>query len=127
VVNILKLHTFSEWNEDNRTIQLTDWETDEVLFKKEVSKIKKGWVVIDVGSEYGYYAIKAGLLVGSDGKVLAIEAHPETYKLLKMNIGLHKLVDRIIPVCKAVGKETGKVKLYETISPGSASIIPRQT
>ena len=57
---MVKLHNFGEWNDKKRTVQLSEWETDEVFFKKELLKIKKGWTVIDVGSEYGYYAIRAG-------------------------------------------------------------------
>lgn len=123
----LKLYNFKEWSAKGRAVQLTDWDTDEVIFKKEFAKIKSDWVVVDVGSEYGFYAIMAGKLVGSEGKVLAIEAHPETYRLLEMNIRLHGLVDRVIPICRAVGKDTGKVKLYETFSPGSTSIVPRRS
>lgn len=123
----MKLYNFSEWKRDKHTIQLTEWETNEVFFKKEFSRIEKGWVVIDVGSEYGYYAIKAGLIVGDEGKVLAIEAHPKNCSLLKKNIRLYNLANRVIPICKAVGKEKGMAKLHETISPGSTSIIPRQS
>lgn len=123
----MKIYNFGEWNTDKRTIQLTEWDTDEVIFKKEFAKIKKDWTVVDVGSEFGYYAIRAGLSVGSEGKVFAIEVHPETYKLLEMNVRLHKLDDRIVPICRAVGRKTGMVRLYETISPGSTSIIPRQS
>ena len=123
----MKLYNFGKWNKEKHAIQLTEWETDEILFKKQFERIKKGWIVIDVGSEFGYYAIKAGRLVGSEGKVLAIEPFPETYQLLKMNIRLHKFVDHIVPICKAVGKQTGKAKLYETISPGGTSIVPRRS
>jgi len=119
----VKLYHFSEWNKKNRTIELTEWKTDEVFFEKEFSKIRKGWTVVDVGSEFGYYAIKAGLLVGDGGKVLAIEAHPEIYHVLKLNIKLYGL-NNIIPVCKAVGNKTGKIKLYEKTDPGGTSIIP---
>lgn len=76
--------------------------------KKEFAKIRGSWIIMDVGSEFGYYAIKAGNLVGSESKVLAIEMHPETYKLLKMNIQLHGLFDRVIPICKvavAIGNQ----------------------
>ena len=123
----MKLHNFSEWKKDKCSVQLTEWETDEIFFKKEFSRIEKGWVVIDVGSEYGYYAIKAGTIVGNEGKVLAIEAHPKTCSLLKKNISLHNLTNRVFPICKAVGKEKGTAKLYETISPGSTSIISPQS
>ena len=119
----MKLYNFREWDATKRAIQLSEWNTDEMIFKREFAKIKSGYVVLDVGSEYGFYAIMAGQLVGSEGKVLAIEAHPETYKLCVMNIKLHGLFDRIIPICKAAGRSTGKLKLYETISPGGSSIV----
>ena len=121
----MKLYHFSGWNKKNRTIELTEWKTDEVFFEREFSKIKKGWTVVDVGSEFGYYAIKAGLLVGDSGKVLAIEVHPETYRVLKMNIELYRL-NNVVAVCEAVGNKTGKVKLYEATDPGGTSVIPRR-
>jgi FkbM family methyltransferase len=124
---ILKLWTFGKWNKGKHVAQLTEWETDEVIFRKEISKVKEGWIVLDVGSEFGYYAIKAGLLVGNKGKVLAIEPHPETSKLLRMNIKLYELGNHVFVVQKAVSKEAGKAKLYETVSPGSTSILPRQS
>lgn len=121
----MKLYHFSGFNKKNRTLQLADWETDEVIFKKECSKIHKGWTVVDVGSEFGYYAIKAALLVGNEGKVLAIDAHPIMYQVLKMNIELYELTDRIIPVCKAAGKEKGEAILHQAITPGGASVVSR--
>lgn len=118
----MKLYCFREWNSKNPAIELTEWDTNEVLFKEEFSDIKKGWTVVDVGSEFGYYAIRAGLLVGNSGKVLAIEPHPQTYRVLKMNIRLYEL-DNVIPVCKAVGKMTGEVVLHETTDPGGTTIV----
>jgi FkbM family methyltransferase len=119
----MRLYCFSESNEKNRIIKLAEWETDEVIFKKEFQKIQKGWTVVDVGSEFGYYAIKAAFLVGNGGKVLAIEANPKTYQVLKMNIKLYELTNRIIPVCKAAGKESGKATLCEAASVGGSSIV----
>jgi FkbM family methyltransferase len=100
-----------------------DWETDETLFKQEISKIKKGWVVVDVGSEYGYYAIKAAQLVGRRGKVIAIEPHPMNYNVLKKNIFYYKL-DNIIPVPKAAGARKEIRRLYEAYDFGGTSILP---
>jgi len=92
----MRLYCFNESNEKNHTIELAEWETDEVIFKKELSEVQKGWTVVDVGSEFGYYAIKAAQLVGNEGRVLAIEANPKTYQVLKMNIDLYELENRII-------------------------------
>jgi FkbM family methyltransferase len=122
---MLKLYNFGEMTGYESIVQFSDWETDEVLFKKELLKVKRGWTIIDVGSEYGYYAIKAGQLVGNEGTVMAIEPHPETFGLLEMNVRLHNLDRRIILVRKAVGNKTGRVKLHETISPGGSSLLSR--
>lgn len=122
----MRLYHFSgTFNEKKSNIQLAEWETDEVIFKKEFSKIKRGWKVVDVGSQYGYYAIKAAFLVGNEGKVLAIEAHPKVCRVLRMNVELYGLTDLVIPICKAAGKERGKVQLCESTSPGGASIVSR--
>jgi len=119
----MKLYGFVEWEKQKRSIELTEVESDEVLFKKEFSDIEKGWTVIDVGAEVGYYTIMAGRLVGSSGQVLSIEPHPETHHVLKMNIELCRL-NNVITVCKAVGNKTGKVKLYEGMGPGATTVVP---
>lgn len=118
----MKLYDFRDWSKKNRAVELTELESNETLFKEEFSKIKKGWTVVDVGARVGYYTIKAGLLVGSEGKVLAIEPHPQIFQVLRMNIELYKL-DNIIPVCKSVGDETRMVKLFESYDSGGTSII----
>lgn len=33
----MKLYCFREWNKKNHDIELTEWETDEVLFKEELN------------------------------------------------------------------------------------------
>lgn len=119
--NLMKLYDFVDWNTRNRNIRLTEFENDEVLFKEEFSKIEKGWTVIDVGARVGYYTIKGGLLVGDRGKVLAIEPHPQTYSVLKMNIELWGLKN-VVPICKALGSKRGIVKLYEGADSGATSV-----
>lgn len=118
----MKLYDFVEWEKRKRNVRLTEVESDEALFKKEFSKVKKGWTVVDVGARVGYYTIKAGRLVGKSGKVLSIEPHPETYRVLKKNIELHRL-NNVIPVCKAVGNKIGEVKLYEGMGSGATTVV----
>jgi len=52
---------------------------------------EKGDVVVDVGSHLGKYAIEAAMLVGSKGIVVAIEAIPANFSMLKKNIELNRL------------------------------------
>lgn len=118
----LKLYDFRDWSRNADSVKLTELDSGEVLFQKEFLRIEKGWNVIDVGARVGYYTIQAGLRVGSEGKVLAIEAHPRIYRVLKMNIRLYKLAN-VIPVCKAVGNETRMVRLFESYDSGGTSVI----
>jgi predicted RNA methylase len=64
---------------------------------------KKGDIVIDVGAHMGRYTIIASKRVGENGKVVAIEAHPGNYEMLKRNIKLNKLTN-IIPLNFAVAR-----------------------
>lgn len=48
--------------------------------------LKPGGGYIDVGSHFGYFALLASKLVGLDGRVLAIEAMPSTFKHLSHNV-----------------------------------------
>ncbi len=48
--------------------------------------IGDGAVVIDVGSHYGLFALKAAVKVGKAGRVLAVEPNPETLTLLRVNV-----------------------------------------
>lgn len=119
----MKLYDFEAWDKHHRSVGLRDLESDEVFFKQKFQEIQKGWIVVDVGARIGYYTINAGLLVGSNGKVLSFEPHPETFRVLKMNVALYKL-ENVIPVCKALGSKTGKVKLYEGLDSGATSVMP---
>src|SRR5215218_6543708 len=53
----------------------------------------EGNVVIDVGAHVGRYTILGSKLVGRSGKVIAIEAHPGNFQLLKRNLQLNKSSD----------------------------------
>lgn len=45
----MKLYNFK--NRDKREVQLTEWDTDEMIFKRVLDQIKKDQVFIDVGAE----------------------------------------------------------------------------
>jgi FkbM family methyltransferase len=73
----------------------------------------EGDIVVDVGAHIGKYTIIASKMVGSQGKVIAIEAHPANYDLLKQNIELNKL-NNVIALNYAVHSKETMVKLYES-------------
>lgn len=51
--------------------------------------LEAGQVFIDVGSNIGYYSLLASKLVGKTGRVIAIEALPETFQRLRANLDLN--------------------------------------
>jgi FkbM family methyltransferase len=51
-----------------------------------VNTLHGGDVVVDVGANIGYFSMLASKLVGPSGKVIAIEAAPETFALLRANL-----------------------------------------
>jgi len=56
-----------------------------------VDNLKRGDVFVDVGANIGYYTILASRLVGTGGRVFAVEPVPQTVKVLKFNIKLNGL------------------------------------
>ena len=58
------------------------------LFKKI---IKRGDTVLDIGAHIGKYTMQAAKLVGNNGKVVAIEADPKTFKALSEELRLMNL------------------------------------
>jgi FkbM family methyltransferase len=73
---------------------------------------KEGDTVVDIGAHIGRYTITSSKQVGNTGKVVAIEADPENFQLLKRNIDLNKLTN-VMPLNYAVFSERTKIKLYE--------------
>ena len=72
---------------------------------------KEGDIVVDIGAHMGRYTIISSKRVGANGKVVAIEAHPGNFEMLKSNIKLNQLTN-VIPLNYAVHSKETKVKLY---------------
>ena len=72
---------------------------------------KQGDIVIDIGAHMGRYTIISSKRVGTEGKVVAIEAHPGNFEMLNRNIKLNQLTN-VIPLNYAVYSKETKIKLY---------------
>jgi FkbM family methyltransferase len=72
---------------------------------------KQGDIVVDIGANIGRYTIIASKRVGTNGKVIAIEAHPGNFERLNRNIKLNQLTN-VIPLNYAAYSKETKVKLY---------------
>lgn len=74
--------------------------------------LKEGSVALDIGANIGYYALLESRLVGSTGKVYALEPVLNNFRLLNKNIELNGL-GNISVYNMAVGdKDNEKVEIY---------------
>jgi FkbM family methyltransferase len=92
--------------------RLEDFNPDREEDIVKLFRPKEGDIVVDVGAHIGKYTIIASKMVGSKGKVIAIEAHPANYDILKRNIVINKL-SNVIALNYAVHSTEMLVKLYE--------------
>ena len=85
----------------------------EISYPNLMNKITKGDTVIDAGANIGIFTVISSILVGNNGRVIAIEPDPENLIGLKKNIELNKLKNVVI-INKALYKESDKkIKFYQ--------------
>src|SRR5881296_3836076 len=73
-----------------RQIRRQTFETAEPEFKLLSSIVSPGDWVIDVGANIGHYTKQFSELVGSEGRIFALEPVPDTFALLAANASLFK-------------------------------------
>ena len=70
-------------------------EVDHKILLEEITK--PGMTVLDIGANIGYYALMELDLIGSSGKLIAVEPSPKNIEIFKKNIELNNVGDiRII-------------------------------
>lgn len=62
---------------------------------------------LDIGANMGYYTVKAGTIVGPQGRVFAFEPNPELFPLLVDNIDINGFNGRVTSFALAAGAEAG--------------------
>jgi len=95
---------------DNLLNLKVDEDTKSYLLKK--MPIKKGDTVLELGAFRGFGTVKLSDLVGSTGKVIAIEAAKKNYEILRKNILANKITN-VITVNKGVWYKEGRSILYQ--------------
>ncbi|MDP5279847.1 FkbM family methyltransferase [Sphingomonas sp. DG1-23] len=88
--------------------------------------LRRGDTFIDVGANIGYDSLLAAHIVGSTGKVVAIEASPRIVPLLEDNLKLNRFRN-IRVVAEAVSDATRRIQLYggDEGNLGRTSPLPR--
>jgi FkbM family methyltransferase len=87
-------------------------------------KIKLGDVIVDVGANIGVFTVIASKLVGSHGRVVAIEPNAESAKRLERNIALNSL-SNVTVYRAAVTGAPGNVTLHTGKMPILSSTFNR--
>jgi FkbM family methyltransferase len=83
---------------------------------------------VDVGANVGFYSLRAA---AHGQRVIAIEAHPQTYTALEKNLSFNNFRYPVISINKAVSERADVIELYEhydfkgAIFAGHSSIIQR--
>lgn len=92
------------------------WQDGELSFL--VNEIKQGYKVIDIGANVGIISLLLSKLVGPQGRVIAFEPGPISFKILELNVLINGCKN-IQPVNMAVSSKSGKENLF--ISQGGES------
>lgn len=92
------LYLFGLWEP-----QISDW---------MASRVKPGDVFVDVGANIGYYTLLASTLVGSTGRVIAVEASPSICQRLRRNVEINGGANVSIHNVAASDRQ-GSVKLFK--------------
>lgn len=80
------------------------------LAKFLILNLKNKATFWDIGAHYGYFSLIASEIVGQDGQIIAIEASPTTFKLLKENTDV---IANINALNNAISDNNEKVDFYE--------------
>jgi FkbM family methyltransferase len=87
------------------------------------SLLKEGNYFIDAGASIGYYTLIGSKLVGTKGRVIAIEPERSNFEILKKNVAINNC-ENVTLINKAVSERSGGSTLYLSHGRGSHSLSP---
>jgi FkbM family methyltransferase len=82
--------------------------------------IEKSNTILDIGGHVGYHSI-AYSRINPNAKIYTFEAQSKIYSLLKTNLEVNNLVDKITIHNKAMGHKLGKINMSTSITDGPNS------
>lgn len=84
-------------------------------------KPQEGEKFVDVGAHIGKYALQVARIIGEEGSVIAVEADPENFKVLRKNVDANDLKN-VRALNLTAWNETRKLKLYRATNSGGGSV-----
>ena len=101
------------------------WTEPDSLSQEEAfvaSRLRPGDCYVDVGSNVGMLVLRAATVVGATGRVIAIEAHPRTYRFLVDNVTLNGF-SWVRAIHSAVGKDQGTLTFSDELSDDQNHVV----
>lgn len=91
-----------------------------------VRQVREGMTAVDVGANFGYYTALLAALVGSTGRVFAIEPNPPVAANLRRSVDLNGFAARTTVIQAAAGAEDGREALLFVPEgePKNAALVP---
>lgn len=106
-------YTYTEYNEWKRQRELYISQTKD--FWLQLYEPREGDVIVDIGAGRGEDTLTFSCGVGASGRVIAIEAHPLSFAILKEFCRLNGLTN-VTPVHLALMDKAGRVRIREAES-----------
>ena len=75
-------------------------------------RLRPGDTFIDVGANVGYFSLLASKLVGDSGRVVAIEALPQIFRVLARNLKINEFAQNVRGVNMAAWNEDAKIQVF---------------
>lgn len=87
-----------------------------------LENVKDHTIFVDIGANIGYYTILIASRI-KNGKVYAIEANPSTYNLLKDNLNINYINNKVVAINNAIYSRNEIIEFYVTSRfSGNASV-----
>ncbi len=93
------------------------------IWKHMMAEVRPGDIVTDVGAFIGLYTVALASRVGPSGKVVAFEPNPKNFSLLKAQVELNKVSERVELIQTAVGTKDGTV-FFEANRSSESKVSP---
>lgn len=86
--------------------------------------VRPGMTTLDIGSNFGWYSIVMGHLVGPRGRVYAFDISPDLMASLEKSVRLNGLENVVYLTRAAVGAHPGEIEFYNDFAGGTANLSP---
>ncbi|XBS68836.1 FkbM family methyltransferase [Acerihabitans sp. KWT182] len=101
-------------NEPFMTLHLLEHGEWETPVRRELQReLTEGATFVDIGANIGLHTLYAAFLVGEKGRVFSIEPHPVTMAMLRQNLEINGLLERVELAQKAISNVDDATVAFE--------------